>query len=62
MRKDEYKKHPLYKVLHLYSEELQDFIEKKQERHALMKAAAEQINLGPGAHYNPITGTFIRTS
>jgi hypothetical protein len=29
MRKDEYKKHPLYKVLDLYSEELKDFIEKK---------------------------------
>jgi hypothetical protein len=30
MRKDEYKKHPLYKVLQLYTEELSEFIEKKR--------------------------------
>lgn len=33
MRKDEYTKHPLYKVLQLYTEELEEFIEKKQKRH-----------------------------
>jgi hypothetical protein len=27
-----------------------------------MRAAAEKMNLGPDAHYNPITGTFMRTN
>lgn len=27
-----------------------------------MKEAAARMNLGPGAHYNPVTGTFVRTS
>ena len=27
-----------------------------------MKEAAEKLNLGPGAHYNPVTCTYIRSS
>jgi hypothetical protein len=27
-----------------------------------MKAAAEKMNIGPGAYYNPITGTYVRTN
>ena len=27
-----------------------------------MKDAAERMNLGPDAHYNPISGTFIRAN
>jgi len=27
-----------------------------------MKEAAERMNLGPGAHYNPISGIYIRAN
>lgn len=62
MRREEYKRHPLYSLLKQHTEELQDYIKTKLKRHDQMKAAAERMNLGPGAHYNPITGTFIRTN
>ncbi len=62
MRKDEYKKHPLYKILDQYTDELEEFITKKRQRHTQMRAAAEKFNLGPDTHYNPITGTYVRTS
>ena len=62
MRRDEYKRHPLFGLLKQHTEELQDYITTKLKRHEQMKAAAERMNLGPGAHYNPVTGTFIRTN
>ena len=62
MRREEYKRHPLFKILALYSEELQEYIQTKLKRHEQMKEAAERMNLGPGAHYNPISGTYIRAN
>jgi hypothetical protein len=42
--------------------ELKDYIENKRKRHELMKEAGEKMNLGPNVHYNPVTGTFIRST
>lgn len=62
MRKDEYKRHPLFLILDSYSEELKGFIARKHKRHEQMKEAAEKLSLGPGALYNPVTCTYMRSN
>ena len=61
-RKDEYLNHPLFKILELYTEELQDYIVAKTKRHEIMREAGEKMNLGPDAHYNPVTCMYFRSS
>lgn len=42
LRQDEYKSHPLYNRLQLYSEELKDYIEEKRKKQVELQQQREQ--------------------
>lgn len=42
LRADEYKNHPLFSLLQLYTEELKDYIEEKRKKQAELQLQREQ--------------------